>query len=93
MDREQISVFVNDRPVRIYRGMTVKHALLALDQTLLKAEREGKILVRDSQGFLVGLEGALHDGAKLYVKKAKGKGQRAEKGFKDSRIQGVKKAK
>jgi hypothetical protein len=72
MDKEQISVFVNDRPVKIYRGMKVKHALLAHDQTLLKEAEEGNLLVRDDQGFIVGLEGALHDGAKLYVFKAKG---------------------
>lgn len=72
MGEEQISVFVNDCPVRIYRGMTVKHAILALDQALLKAARKGDIIVRDDQGFTVGLEGALHDGARLYLHKTKG---------------------
>jgi hypothetical protein len=85
MDKEQISVFVNDRPVKIYRGMAVKHAFLALDQTLFDEAQDGQILVRDDQGFIVGLDGALHDGARLYAKKAKGK-----KGFKDSRGQGKK---
>jgi hypothetical protein len=80
MDKEKISVFVNDLPVKIYRGMKVKHALLALDQTLFEATQDGKILVRDDQGFIVGLEGTLHDGARLYAKKAKGK-----KGFKETK--------
>jgi len=62
--------------------MKVKHALLALDQTLFEAAQDGEILVRDDQGFIVGLEGALHDGAKLSAKKAKGK-----KGVKGSRKQ------
>ncbi len=52
--------------------MTVKHAILALDQALLKAARKGDIIVRDDQGFTVGLEGALHDGARLYLHKTKG---------------------
>jgi hypothetical protein len=79
MNREQISVFVNCRPVKIYRGMTVKHALLALDQTLLKAAQEGEIRVRDDQGFIVGLEGTLHDQARLYSEKVQGKRERTRK--------------
>lgn len=70
MDKEKISVWVDDRPVEIYRGMTVKHALLALDQNLYEAARKGEILVRDDQGFTVGLEGALRDGARLQAKKS-----------------------
>jgi len=81
--KEPWAAFVNDRPVRIYRGMKVKHALLALDQTLFKAAQDGEILVRDDQGFLVGLEGALHHQARLYAEKVK-----EEKRFKGSRGQG-----
>ncbi len=71
MSKEQISVFVNDLRVRVYRGMTVKHALLALDQALYKAAQEGEILIRDENGFAVNLEGALHPDARLYAHKAK----------------------
>jgi hypothetical protein len=81
-DKEHLVVFVNDRPVTIYRGMTVKHALLALDQALFKAAQDGDCIVRDDQGFVTGLEGALNDGARLSVRKARGNGQKVngEKG-------------
>ncbi len=72
MTREHLQVFVNDRPVSVYRGMQVKHALIAVDHTLCKAVRKGELLIQDENGFTVGLEGALHDGAKLYLKKADG---------------------
>jgi len=72
-NKEQLEVFVNDRPVTIFRGLTVKHALLALNQALFKAAQDGDWIVRDGQGFIVGLEGALHDGARLHVEKARGK--------------------
>lgn len=73
MDKEIISIFVNDRPVNIYRGMAVKHALLALDQNLYKAAQKGEIIVRDDQGFTVGLEGSLHHQSRLYTAKLQGK--------------------
>jgi len=69
MDKEQIAVFVNDFEVRVYRGMTVKHALLARDQALFRAAQKGAIIVRDEKGFAVGLEGALHHRARFYLEK------------------------
>ena len=69
MNKEQIAVFVNDLAVRVYRGMTVKHALLALDQALFRDAQKGKIVVRDEKGFTVGLEGALHHQARFYSEK------------------------
>lgn len=70
MTGEHLQVFVNDRPVSVYRGMKAKHALIALDSALCKAVQKGELLLQDENGFTVGLEGALHDGAKLYLKKA-----------------------
>ena len=67
---DQIVVFVNDKPVAIYRGMQVKHALIACDQSLYEACTRGEMSVEDEDGFRVGLEGALHDGAKIYTRKA-----------------------
>jgi hypothetical protein len=81
MNKEQISVFVNDRPVRIYRGMTVKHALLVLDNALYKAAQGGEIFIQDEKGFMVGLDGALRQEARLYTRQAKssrGPGKRNE---------------
>jgi hypothetical protein len=70
---EQIRVYVNDKPVTIYRGMQVKHALIACDESLYKAAKEGTVRVIDKNGFPVGLKGALHPDAKIYTMNAKTK--------------------
>ncbi|MCU0586985.1 MAG: hypothetical protein MUF52_02410 [Syntrophobacteraceae bacterium] len=62
---ERIRVLVNGRPVEIYRGMKVKHALIAYDQNVYAAAAEGRVVVEDVHGFRVGLEGALSDGAAI----------------------------
>lgn len=58
-----MKVYVCSQPVFLAEGMTVRHALLA------SGRREGleKLLVRDEWGNEVGLEGALHEGQKLFV--------------------------
>lgn len=68
MEREQIQVFVNGHPVTLYRGLTVKHALIAAGSDLYRPALDGDTAVRDENGFVLGLEGALHDGARLFVK-------------------------
>ncbi len=58
-------VYVNDKTVDILQGMKVKHALIAagiLDE--LKMSKK----VYDEWGNKVGLEGALSEGQKIYVK-------------------------
>ena len=82
---ENIAVFVNGSPVTIYRGMQVKHALISYDQSLYEACSSGEMSVEDEHGFRVGLEGALHDGAKIYTRKqGPGPGSRVTK--KESRV-------
>lgn len=73
---DRIVVFVNGTPVTVYRGMQVKHALIAHDQSLYDACRHGEMHVEDGDGFRVGLEGALSEGAKIYTRK-QGPGSRA----------------
>ncbi|MGB9857041.1 MAG: hypothetical protein ACPLKX_02720 [Dictyoglomaceae bacterium] len=68
---ESIVVYVNDKPVKIYQGMQVKHALISYDYSLYKFCENGELIVLDENGFEVGLEGALHEGAKIYTKKVK----------------------
>jgi hypothetical protein len=58
-------VYVNDHPVDLPRGMTVKHALIHAG--FLK-EMETSKRVYDAWGNEVGLDGALSDEMKLYVK-------------------------
>jgi hypothetical protein len=67
MEQGRIRIFVNDRPVTLYRGLLVKHALIAAGEGRYRAALKGEVPVRDGNGFAVGLEGALHDGARLYV--------------------------
>ncbi len=66
--KDQITVYVNDRPVSIYRGMKVKHALISFDQTLYEAAEQGDIVIEDSRGFEVGLDGPLREGSKLFTR-------------------------
>jgi len=60
-----MKVYVNNVPVDLGPGMTVKHALI---RTGLMKEVEGSKKVYDEWGNEVGLEGALSEGMKLYVK-------------------------
>ncbi len=58
-------VYVNDKPVDILPGMKVKHALIAAG--VLKEMKPGK-KVFDEWGNEVGLDGALAQGMKIYVR-------------------------
>jgi hypothetical protein len=69
MSEDKMTVYVNGQEVRIHRGMKVKHALIACDQSLYDAAEAGDLSVRDASGFNVGLEGSLRDGAKLVTGK------------------------
>ena len=64
---ERIYVYVNGRKIDLYRGMKVKHALIAYDQSLYKAALAGEVRIEDENGFTVGLEGSLADGAKIFT--------------------------
>lgn len=61
-------IYVNDRPVDLAPGMTVRHALTAAG--LVAGVNQG-LAVRDEWGNELGLDGALADGARLYVKPGK----------------------
>lgn len=69
MSTDKITVYVNGSAVELHRGMKVKHALIACDQSLYDAAESGELAVRDASGFVVGLEGSLRDGAKLFTGK------------------------
>jgi hypothetical protein len=60
-----MKIFVNEQEMEIARGMTVKHALT---QAGLLAEIRASKKVLDEWGNEVGLDGALSEGMKLYVK-------------------------
>jgi hypothetical protein len=65
---QRVTVFVNDRPVLIHRGLSVEHALIAFDSALHRAALQGEVEITDEHGFRVGLKGALQAGSRLLVK-------------------------
>jgi hypothetical protein len=60
-----MQVFINDRPVALAPGMTVRHALTAAG---LLAEVAAGRRVYDEWGNEVGLDGGLRAGARLWVR-------------------------
>jgi hypothetical protein len=66
--KERLTIFVNDNPVKIHRAMKVKHALIACDQSLYDACRDGRVIVETVDGFQVDLEGALTEGSRIVTK-------------------------
>ncbi len=67
---ERITVHVNGVPVELFRGMRVRHALIAMDYELYRKAEQGLIGIQDENGFAVDLDGALQDGSKLILKPA-----------------------
>lgn len=59
-----MNIYLNDRIIKLHRGMKVKHALSAED---LRDVRTGSKVIRDHRGNMVGLEGSLTPGARLYI--------------------------
>lgn len=58
-------IYVNDKPVDLLPGMRVKHALVSAGQM---AEIAAGLKVYDEWGHELGLDGALTEGMKIYVK-------------------------
>lgn len=63
-----MTVYVNDTPVKVFAGMSVKHALIAYDMETYAAATRSEVEVTDARGLRVGLEGAIHEGARLQVR-------------------------
>jgi hypothetical protein len=60
-----MTVYVNDKPVEIFPGMTVRHALISAG---LLDRIEGSKKVFDELGNEIGLDGALTDGSRIYTR-------------------------
>ncbi len=58
-----MKVYVNDKPVDVIPGMTVRHALLSAG--LLSSAGSKKVC--DEWGNVIGFDGALSEGMKIYV--------------------------
>jgi hypothetical protein len=59
--------YINDKPVDLLPGMTVRHALI--NAGLLK-ELDAKKKAYDEWGNEIGLDGALAEGMRVYLKRA-----------------------
>lgn len=60
-----MKVFVNNKPVELLPGMTVKHALISVGS--LEEVKAGR-KVYDEWGNELGLDGELSEGVRIYVK-------------------------
>jgi hypothetical protein len=60
-----MQVYLNDNPVHLMPGMTVRHALVK--EGLLEELERGK-KVYDEWGNEIGLEGALYEGSKIFLR-------------------------
>jgi hypothetical protein len=58
-------VYVNTIPCDLLPGMTVRHALI---QAGLLKERDQSQKIFDEQGNEIGLDGALSEGEKIYLR-------------------------
>jgi hypothetical protein len=68
--QDRIKVHVNGKAVWISPAFSVRHALLAYDEDSLADVTSGEAYVADARGNEVGLDGALFDGMRLYVRDA-----------------------
>lgn len=59
-----MTVYVNDKPVKIFPAMTVRHVLIGAG---LLARIEAGEKVFDEWGNEIGLDGELSEGVKIYV--------------------------
>ncbi len=58
-------IFVNEKPIDVLPGMTVRHALML---TGVLKELEDSKKVYDEWGNELGLDGAVSEGMKIFVK-------------------------
>ncbi len=64
MASKSITVYVNDKAKKFLLGAQVKHAL---GTRATRAVRAHRAVVRDADGNSMDVDGALGDGARLYV--------------------------
>jgi len=60
-----MKVYVDNQAVHIYKGMTVRHALLTAG---LLEELKAPKKIYDEWGNEIGLDGALTENAKIYIR-------------------------
>lgn len=65
--KSAVRVFVNNHPVDVYPGASVRHALLRYSETVYQDTVAGKLMVTDRHGNRLGLGGTLEEGLRLTV--------------------------
>lgn len=61
-ESKKIRVFLDGKPIKLFRGMKVKHIL---SHETMQAIKQGELIVTDGEGHERGLEGSLTDGEHL----------------------------
>lgn len=61
---EKITVYVNDQPKELFFGLRVKNAIGTRWTQRVKTHHA---VVRDADGNTIDVDGALHDGERLYL--------------------------
>jgi hypothetical protein len=64
MPLQKITVYVNDKPKRTFLGMRVRNVIGARAVQRVVAHHA---IVRDGEGNVVDIDGALYDGERLYI--------------------------
>jgi hypothetical protein len=74
-----MKIYVNDMPVVLTHGMTVSHALIGAD---IMSKFDSSWRVYDEWGNELGLDGALSEGSRIYVRRE----DNLQNGYGDSRL-------
>lgn len=64
MKAQKITVYVNGKPKQTFLGMCVRNVIGAHAAQRVQAHRA---IVRDAEGNVVGIDGALYDGERLTI--------------------------
>ncbi len=64
MGADSILVFVNGKAKHLYLGLRVRHAIGPRSS---KAVEQHRAVVRDVHGSTIDIDGAVHDGERLFV--------------------------
>jgi hypothetical protein len=62
-----MKVFVNEKEITLFRGARVKDAVLSFDRKI--RHKISSYQISDVYGNQTGLDGALQEGSKLFIKK------------------------
>jgi hypothetical protein len=63
-----MEVFVNDKKIILFQGAKVKDAVLSFDKKILR--NIALYEITDKYGNQTGIDGALQEGSKLFIKKS-----------------------